>query len=211
MAGEFTLITLDPGHFHAALFQREMLAGVAEEAFVYAPLGPEVVAHLGRVAAFNARPDQPTHWRLRVYTGPDFEARMLGERPGQIVVMSGRNRGKIERIQRCVRAGLHVLADKPWVIGEADLPTLRAVLEEAEARGVVVYDAMTQRFEVTARVQRALVNDPEVFGTALLGSFTEPAVTIESLHYLFKVVGACPTCVRLGFSTSPSKARDLPT
>ena len=192
LAEDFTLVTLDPGHFHAALFQREMLAGVAEEAFVYAPLGPDVLAHLSRVASLNARPDQPTHWRLRVYTGPDFEARMLAERAGQIVVMSGRNRGKIERIQRCVRAGLHVLADKPWVIGEVDLPTLRAVLDEAEARGVVVYDAMTQRFEVTARVQRALVNDPGVFGTVLPGSLAEPAVTIESLHFLLKEVGGVP-------------------
>ncbi len=187
-ARDFTLLTLDPGHFHAALFQRERLPGMAEEAFVYAPLGPDVIAHLNRVAGFNARRDHPTHWRLCVYTGPDFQERMLTERRGQVVVMSGRNRGKIDRIRDCVRAGFHVLADKPWILEEEDLPELESALEAAETGGVVAYDAMTQRFEITAILQRALVNDPEVFGSTLTGSAAEPAVTIESLHYLIKEV-----------------------
>ena len=57
---DLTLVTLDPGHFHAALFQREMLPGIAEEEFVYAPLGPDLTAHLNRVAQFNLRKDQRT-------------------------------------------------------------------------------------------------------------------------------------------------------
>lgn len=186
------MATLDPGHFHAALFQRQMLPGLAEEAFVYAPLGPDVAAHLARVAAFNARQENPTHWRLRVYTGPDFLERMLNERRAGIVVMSGRNRGKIERILSCVRAGLHVLADKPWIIEEQDLPKLRAALDAAEAGRVIAYDAMTQRFEITAIIQRALVTDPEIFGARLPGSLDEPAVSIASLHYLFKEVAGVP-------------------
>ena len=72
-AGDLGLITLDPGHFHAALFQREMLPGVTAETFIYAPLGPDLSAHLSRVAAFNARLNHPTCWRLRVYAGPTFK------------------------------------------------------------------------------------------------------------------------------------------
>ena len=34
------LMTLDPGHFHAALVQKEMYPGVAPRVDVYAPLGP---------------------------------------------------------------------------------------------------------------------------------------------------------------------------
>ena len=191
-AKDLTLVTLDPGHFHAALFQREMLPGIADEAFVYAPLGPDLTAHLNRVAQFNLRTEKPTHWRLRVYTGADFEERMLRGRPGRIVVMSGRNRGKIERILACVRAGLHVLADKPWIIEPEDLPKLQTALDAADAKQVIAYDAMTQRFEITCLLQRALVNDPEVFGEALTGSIEEPAVSIESLHYVFKELAGVP-------------------
>lgn len=189
---ELRLITLDPGHFHAALFQREMLPGIADETFIYAPLGPDLTAHLNRIAQFNLRKDNPTHWRLRAYTGSDFLERMLGERPGQIVVMSGRNRGKIQRMLDCMRAGLHVLADKPWIIEAQDLPALEATLNAAEAHRVILFDAMTQRFEISAILQRALVNDAEIFGKPLPGSLAEPAVNIESLHHLFKEVGGVP-------------------
>jgi hypothetical protein len=42
------LITLDPGHFHAALFQKEMLPGIARQVHVYAPFGPDLLLHLNR-------------------------------------------------------------------------------------------------------------------------------------------------------------------
>jgi len=38
---EFRLIILDPGHFHAALIQKSMYAGVSKRVAVYAPLGPD--------------------------------------------------------------------------------------------------------------------------------------------------------------------------
>ena len=38
---EFRLITLDPGHFHAALVQKEMYPGVSRRVAVYAPLGSD--------------------------------------------------------------------------------------------------------------------------------------------------------------------------
>ena len=52
---------------------------------------------------------------MDVRAGDDFLARMLRERPGNAVIISGRNRPKIDRIPRSVGAGLHVLADKPWI------------------------------------------------------------------------------------------------
>src|SRR5262249_39882520 len=158
------LLTLDPGHFHAALVQKEMYPGVDRRVHVYAPLGPDLLAHLGRVAGFNTRPDRPTAWELEVHAGADFEERLLRERPANVVVRSGRNRGKIDRILAAVRAGLNVLADKPWVIAAADLPKLAAALDAAEAGGLVAYDIMTERFEVTSVLQKELVNDPATFG-----------------------------------------------
>jgi len=45
---EFRLITLDPGHFHAGLIQKEMYDGVAIRVAVYAPLTPDLTEHLNR-------------------------------------------------------------------------------------------------------------------------------------------------------------------
>src|SRR5688572_18195947 len=53
-------MTLDPGHFHAALVQREMYENVSSVVNVYAPLGPDLVGHLNRIAAFNRRAENPT-------------------------------------------------------------------------------------------------------------------------------------------------------
>src|SRR5262249_17453099 len=102
------LITYDPGHFHAALVQKETHPGVDEVAHVYAPVGPDLIAHLGRVAGFNARAERPTAWRLEVHAGPDPLARMLRERPGNVVVISGRNKSKIDAVLASVEAGLNV-------------------------------------------------------------------------------------------------------
>src|SRR5436190_14038343 len=110
---EVHFMTLDPGHFHASLVQKEMYPGVAPRVDVYAPLGSDLTEHLGRIVAFNTRHERPTAWQLEVHTGPDFFERMLRERPGNVVVISGRNSGKIQRIAGAVDAGLHVLADKP--------------------------------------------------------------------------------------------------
>ena len=109
-------MTLDPGHFHAALVQKEMYPGVSPQVDVYAPLGPDLLGHLARVSAYNLRPASPTAWRLDVHTGPDYLARMLREKPGNVVVLSGRNAGKIERVGASVEAGLNVLVDKPWIL-----------------------------------------------------------------------------------------------
>src|SRR5688572_2235932 len=131
------LMTVDPGHFHAALIQKDMFAGVDRRVDVYAPLGPDLFEHLKRVAAFNARADRPTAWEVEVHTGPDYFERMLQERPGNVVVLSGRNRPKIDRIGAAVRGGLHVLADKPWILKSDDLPKLEAALAEADEKGTV--------------------------------------------------------------------------
>jgi predicted dehydrogenase len=186
------LMTLDPGHFHAALVQKEMYPGVASRADVFAPLGPDLVEHLGRIAAYNRRPDRPTAWGVEVHAGPDYFERMLREKPGNVVVFSGRNRGKIDRIGASVSAGLHVLGDKPWILKSADLPTLDRTLAEADRRGLVAYDIMTERFEITSILQRALVNDRASFGDIVPGTESEPGVYMESVHYLMKLVSGAP-------------------
>ena len=182
------LVTLDPGHFHAALIQKETYPGVDPTVHVYAPLGTDLLAHLARIAAFNRRAQSPTAWRLEVHAGPDFLERMLREKPGNVVVLSGRNRGKMDRIVACVEAGLDVLADKPWLIAAADFPKLEKVLVLAEQKGLVAYDVMTERSEITTILQGELARDPQVAGTVGPGTEAEPAVEMESVHHLLKTV-----------------------
>ena len=79
---DIRFITLDPGHFHASLVQKEMYPGVSPTVHVFAPLGPDLMDHLGRIARFNLRQDAPTRWELEVHTGADFLERMLRDRPG---------------------------------------------------------------------------------------------------------------------------------
>jgi predicted dehydrogenase len=186
------LMAVDPGHFHAALVQKEMYPGVSERVDVYAPVGPDLTEHLNRIVAFNRRSEQPTTWAVEVHASPDFFPRMLRERPGNVVILSGRNRGKMAQIAASVKAGLHVLADKPWILKSDDLPELAAALAEADTRGVVAYDIMTERFEATNFLQRALVNDKQTFGEIVQGTAEEPAVYMESVHYLKKVVAGAP-------------------
>ena len=186
------LITLDPGHFHAGLVQKEMYPGVSPIVHVYAPLGPDLIAHLNRIAQFNRREAAPTRWQLEVHAGPDFAERLLKERPGNVVVISGRNRGKIDRILAAVQNGLSVLADKPWIIASADLPKLEAALDTAAKKGLVAYDMMTERHEITTILQRELVGDAAILGAVLKGTEAEPAVAMESVHNILKTVAGAP-------------------
>ncbi len=186
------LITLDPGHFHAALVQKEMYPGVAKQVHVYAPLGADLIGHLNRILGFNTRKEHPTNWQLEVHAGPDFLQRLLRERPGNVVILSGRNRGKIDYILAAVEAGFHVLADKPWIITADDLPKLQAALDKADDQGLIAYDIMTERYEFSSILQRELVQDADTFGTIVAGTESEPSVFMESKHYLLKTVAGMP-------------------
>ena len=189
---EVKLITLDPGHFHAALVQKRMVPGVSKRVAVYAPLGFDLTEHLNRIARFNLRGEDPTSWELDIHTGPDFFERMLKERPGNVVVLSGRNRGKIDRIKACVEAGINVLADKPWIITPAEIGKLESSLDTATQKGLIAYDIMTERYETTTILQKELINDAATFGSIIAGTDAEPGVQIESVHHLMKMVAGVP-------------------
>src|SRR6185369_11473886 len=93
---EVKLITLDPGHFHAALVQKTMYPDVDSVVHVYAPQGADLQLHLDRISSYNNRTENPTKWNEEVYTGNDFMEKMLNEKKGNIIIMSGNNRKKTE-------------------------------------------------------------------------------------------------------------------
>ena len=184
----FRLITLDPGHFHAALVQKFMYPDVDPLVHVYAPGDDDLAEHLKRIERFNTRADQPTHWREKIYTGPDFMEKMLSEKSGNVVVISGNNTRKTEFILRSVQAGLNVLADKPMVITPAGFPRLQQAFAVAATNHVLLYDIMTERYEITTVLQRELSQQPGLFGELVKGSPDQPAITMESVHNFSKVV-----------------------
>ena len=186
------LITLDPGHFHASLVQKFMYPQVSPVVHVYAPAGPDLQEHLKRIEGFNSRADQPTHWEEKVYAGPDFLKRMLREKAGNVVVLAGNNARKTEYINRSVSAGFSVLADKPMAITPADFDLLRKAFDRAAEKKVLLYDIMTERYEITSILQRELARMTNLFGTVEKGTPEQPTVVMESVHHFFKEVAGKP-------------------
>ncbi|MBS1789782.1 MAG: oxidoreductase [Acidobacteria bacterium] len=189
---EVKIMTLDPGHFHAGLVQKEMYPGVSPRVHVYAPLGFDLYEHLKRIDGFNTRKDNPTHWEMEIHASDNPLQRLLSERPGNVVTIAGRNQGKIDNIKALVEGGLNVLVDKPWIINAADFPKLEATFKTAEAKKLIAYDIMTERSEITTVLQKELIHAPDVFGEMQRGSESDPAVYIESIHHILKVVAGAP-------------------
>lgn len=97
------LLTLDPGHFHAALVQKFALPGVVPDVLVFGPDGEDVALHMKRIEGFNGRVENPTQWKTTVYQGTDYFERLLaagsaGVKAGRVpvVVISGNNARKSE-------------------------------------------------------------------------------------------------------------------
>jgi predicted dehydrogenase len=189
-----TLMFLEPGHFHAALTLRERHPLVSDEVVVYVSEGPgdggggrEVVEFLNLLEAFNRRPQRPTRWRVVVRAGPEPLTRLLQERPGDVVILAGRNDRKMALVRRLHDGGLHVLADKPWITSAAALPDVRHVL----GGGARVMEMMTGRHAATSRVAERLVREAEIFGEFDTGG-DEPSIRLASAHHLEKSVNGAP-------------------
>jgi len=158
---------------------------VRDEIFVYAPEGPELDDFLALIETFNRRPVRPTAWRPIVRAGGQSIEHLLAERPGDVVILAGRNDGKMAVIRRLHDAGVHVLADKPWLAGPDGLDDLRHTL----SGGPVTMEIMTGRHEITSILTRRLVADDEVFCDFAAGA---PAIEIASVHHLEKMVNGAP-------------------
>jgi predicted dehydrogenase len=186
------LITIDPGHFHAALVQKFMYADVDPLVHVYAPGGDDLEEHLKRIERFNTRTDDPTRWQQKVFTGPNFFEQALSEKSGNVVVLAGNNARKTDYILQSVKAGLNVLADKPMAITPEGFEKLKRAFTVAASNHVLLYDIMTERFEITTMLQRELSQSTALFGELVKGSPEQPAITKESVHHFSKVVAGAP-------------------
>ena len=182
------LVTLDPGHFHAALVQKTMYDDVDPVVYVYAPEGNDLKLHMDRINGYNSRAEDPTHWKEVVYTGNDFFEKMIAEKKGNVVVLSGNNEKKTEYILKALEAGFNVLADKPMAITPEDFELLKKAFEVAKEKNLLLYDIMTERFEINTILQRELSMIPEIFGTMEKGTQTKPAIEMISDHCFYKYI-----------------------
>ena len=181
------LSILDPGHFHAALLFFHRNPRVDATLHVYAPPGSDMDGFIALVEGFNTRQDRPTDWKLDCHIGDDAVERLIAERPGDIVVLAGRNGPRLALMHRLHDEGFHVLADKPWLTDSAGLPHLDAIT----AGSPLAVDIMTGRHSAVADLRNAIIGTSSVFG-GLVGDSDRPALEFNSRHHLLKRVDGEP-------------------
>ncbi len=185
-------ITLDPGHFHAALVQNKTYSNVENVVHVYAPAGQDLQDHLKRIESYNTRAKNPTNWQEKVYEGNDFFEKMITEKQGNVLILSGNNQKKTEYILKSVEAGINVLGDKPMCIDTKGYELLKKSFDAAKKNNVLLYDIMTERSEITTVLQKELAQISTIFGKLEKGTPENPAISIESIHYFYKYVSGSP-------------------
>ena len=200
MIAAIQFVTIDPGHFHAALVQNRTYEGVSPDVLVYAPEGADLKSHLALIDQFNTRSENPTAWKENVYTGADFlakftadaEKRSDAENASKIVILAGRNNMKPDYYLAAAEAGLNGLSDKPMAITAADYMKLCDAAAIAKSKGRLFGDIMTERNEITTILQRELSRRGGVYGRQEVGTPDDPAVTKISVHHFCKLVNGKP-------------------
>lgn len=200
MMAAVQFLTVDPGHFHAALVQNRSYDGVSTEAVVYAPEGADLKSHLALIDQFNSRKENPTAWKETVCVGADFlerfvedaKKRSASENASKVVVLAGRNNVKPDYYLAAAEAGLNVLSDKPMAITAEDYVKLCDAAAVAKSKGLLFADIMTERHEITTILQKELSLRGDVYGVQEKGSVEDPAVAKVSVHHFCKLVNGKP-------------------
>ncbi|MDA8948530.1 oxidoreductase [Flavobacteriaceae bacterium] len=190
--GKIQWITLDPGHFHAALVQKTMYPEIDAEVHVYAAESNDLDLHLSRIKGYNQREENPTSWVSVIFNKANFFEEMLKKEKGGVIMLSGNNQKKTEYILESIKNGFHVYADKPMVIDPKEYQSLEKAFQIAEEKKLVLYDIMTERYEITTVLQKELSQMEPVFGTLVQGSIDTPAIVKSSIHHYAKEVSGKP-------------------
>ena len=198
VAAAMNFVTVDPGHFHAALVQKRAYPEVSPVVKVFAPGGAELDAHLKLIGDFNSRKENPTAWTEDVFRGDDYLAKFvaaakageLGKTP--IAIFAGKNDRKGDYALAAVEAGVNVLSDKPMAITPEVFAKTERAARLAQEKGLYFADIMTERNEITTVLQRALTQDAALYGEQERGAPDDPAVTKVSVHHFCKLVNGAP-------------------
>ena len=117
-----------------------------------------------------------------------FFEKLIAEKKGNVVVLSGNNQKKTDYILQLLQSGFNVFADKPMVIDTKGFEKLKEAFAVAAKNNLFLYDIMTERFEINTILQRELSMIPEIFGELEKGTPDNPAITKESVHHFYKYV-----------------------
>jgi predicted dehydrogenase len=183
----FTLVIINPGHFHAGLVLREMHPEISRDVYIYSEPGADLDNYMKLVQSFNNRAQNQTAWAFHVYAAADFMEKAVAEKKGDIAILAGKNNLKIHYIKSLHDAGFSVLSDKPLTINRDGVKVLKEVL----ATNPILMDIMTERHEITSLIQRDLISNKAVFGDFRIENGS-PAITKESVHHLYKTVNGAP-------------------
>lgn len=184
--GDIRIIQLDPTHSHAAAAQSIQISRIDTNVYVYAPVKEDVTPYFQQINSFNTRKVNPTKWHEASYFGKDYLEKMAADKKGNVVVLSGNNRIKIDYIEHSIGAGMNVFSDKPMVINQAGFERLKNAYQLAEKKGVVMFDMMTERYSLINRIQRSLMQDTLLFGKLFHGTADHPSVMESSVHHFYR-------------------------
>ena len=105
---------------------------------------------------------------------------------------AGNNQKKTRYIMESIKAGYHVLADKPLAINPQDFKLLTEAYQLAKEKNLLLYDLMTERYDILNIIEKELLHQTELFGDLQKGSPDNPSVIMESVHHFFKTVSGKP-------------------
>ena len=176
------LTVIAPAHFHAALLQKESIEGLNDTVKVFAPAGTELDSYIETIESFNTRENTPTSWVEDIYAGDDFLDMLPEAGKGGFVILSGNNRDKTRYITEAVKKGYNVLSDKPMAISSQDYVALKEAYSTAAEKKTVIYDLMTERYEILNIIAKEFLSDTSLFPT---GADTADIVDV---HYFYKEV-----------------------
>ena len=184
--GEIKIIQINPTHSHAAAAQNEQLPQIDTNVYVYTPDKSEVTEYLERIHSLNTRKNNPTKWNEVVYSGEDYLKKMVADKKGNVVVIAGNNRVKIDYIEQSINAGLNVFSDKPMVINKAGFERLKEAYAVAQRKNILMFDMMTERYNLMNGIQKSLMMDTALFGKIQYGSPEHPAMMESSVHHFYR-------------------------
>lgn len=187
------LTVIDPQHFHAALLQKHAHPGIDSVVHLFADSSATAEGYKQLITQYNTQEEEPTQWEIIDYYGPDFLEKAFEPAAGNVVVLAGDNQRKIDYIQASVQHGRDVFADKPLVIDAAGYQKLSTLMEDEKAEeSVLVYDMMTERYDVKNQVVKSLLNNDSFSGGLIEKQEDGPAILFQSVHHFIKDVSGKP-------------------
>lgn len=181
------LVVIDPQHFHAALVQKTKHHMLEDTVYLFAELDSTTNGYKSLIKQYNTRSDNPTNWQLVDSYGSDFLQQAVAQTDGDLVVLAGDNKKKIDYITESINSNKAVFADKPLVINSAGYSKLESILNETGKGNVLLYDIMTERFDIKNIIVKSLINS-EIFSGGFDKTANRNLIEINSIHHFSKQV-----------------------